>query len=364
MKKTLLLILLLAIFNNINAQVLLSEDFTSYTIGNIGTDFAGTNPGQGGWYTRTLVSSNGNNNNFQIVDVSGTNGKVLQITGYNGAAAVPSNSRFMDKSIATAYANRDFGSEITEVVYDFYTGPATTSGNIMRVAIYDSPITLATSKILAGILITMNPFTIRGVAYYDPVANGSTGAVGAYSFGMGQDGSTPPVFSEITLNANTWYKVGFSYNSTNGELKFRGAGMTRNTIQGAAVGATVDNVVIIGTTGGTAAAPNTASATGTFDNLVIKATATDGLLLANDTFLNNSLSISPNPADKYINVSNTDNINISEINITDLNGRIVKSQKISNVSNIEINVADLTTGMYLMNINTEKGIVTKKIMKN
>jgi Secretion system C-terminal sorting domain/Fibronectin type III domain len=103
----------------------------------------------------------------------------------------------------------------------------------------------------------------------------------------------------------------------------------------------------------------TAVSTLFFDTLSITASP-----LANDTFLNNSFSISPNPADKFITVSNTDNINISEINITDLNGRIVKSQKVSNVSNIEINVADLTTGMYLMNINSDKGIVTKKIMKN
>ncbi len=86
--------------------------------------------------------------------------------------------------------------------------------------------------------------------------------------------------------------------------------------------------------------------------------------LATDRFLSNIFSISPNPANDLVKISNTDNININEISITDLNGRIVKTATYKNVSNIEINVADLTTGLYFLNINSDKGIVTKKIMKN
>ncbi len=104
--------------------------------------------------------------------------------------------------------------------------------------------------------------------------------------------------------------------------------------------------------------------TTTIGNLVIDSISITSTILANELFNGKSFSISPNPADKSINVTNTENISISEITITDLNGRIVKTEKVNNISNVEINVSDLTTGMYLMKINSEKGIITKKIIKN
>ena len=85
--------------------------------------------------------------------------------------------------------------------------------------------------------------------------------------------------------------------------------------------------------------------------------------LATETFSDDKISVFPNPANKTITISNSENINISEITIVDLNGRIIKTQKFSNISNIEISLTDLTSGIYLMNINTDKGIVTKKIVK-
>ena len=369
MKKSLLLILLILFTFNLRAQNLITENCSNLITGNIGTDIAGTNAGQGGWYTRTLAPSNGNNN-FQIVDVSGVNGNSIKITGFEGAAvtgatAATTNSRFLYKSIATAWTNRDFGAEIAEVEYDFYTGAANTSGNVMRVALYDGLPFVTTTKVIAGLLITMNPFTIRGLAWYDPVANGSTGAVSSYSFGMASDGATPPVFSEITLTANTWYRVGFSFNKTTGEIKFKGAGITRNSIQGASIGTEVANITLLASTGGTTALPNLSSATGTFDNLVVRASIDDTLLaIESIDVINNSFLISPNPANNFVKISNTDNTIINEITVTDLNGRIVKTTNFKNVSNIEVNVADLTSGVYFMNINSDKGIVTKKIMKN
>jgi hypothetical protein len=365
--KKLLLLLIIPTFV-MNAQVLLTEDCESLTFGNVGTDFVGTNPGQGNWYTRTLAPSNGNNN-FQIVDNGDAYGKVIKIKGYEGAnvatpTAATTNSRFMYKDISSEWAFRDTGNDITEVEYDFFTGPATTSSNIMRVALYDGPTNVITTKVLAGVLITMNPFTLRGVGHYDPVANGSTGTVGAYSFGMVSNGATPPVFSELTLTANTWYRIGFSYNYVTGEMKFAGAGISRNSVQGAAAGTNVNNITLIATTGGTAALPNTASATGTFDNIFVRTTATDTLLAVNavDSSTNN-FSIAPNPANDYLTVSSKNN-GISNLEMTDVNGRIVKTVKVGNLNETNVNISDLSSGVYMMKITTENGNATRKIIKN
>jgi hypothetical protein len=53
----------------------------------------------------------------------------------------------------------------------------------------------------------------------------------------------------------------------------------------------------------------------------------------------------------------SNNILVSGISITDLNGRLVKQKSYTNVS-------DLASGMYMINITSDKGSVTKKIFKN
>lgn len=86
--------------------------------------------------------------------------------------------------------------------------------------------------------------------------------------------------------------------------------------------------------------------------------------LKNTEFLDSKLSVSPNPANDFISVTNSDNILVSGISITDLNGRVVKLNSYTNVSDIQLNVSDLASGMYMLNITSDKGSVTKKIVKN
>ena len=369
MKRT-LLFMALSINLLINAQSLLTEDSSALSVGNVGTDITGSTTGQGGWFT-TIASGTGSNSDFQITDVGGTYGNAIQITGHNGPAVAPgnpSNSRFMYKSVATNWAARDFGNEIAQVEYDFFTGPPTTSANTMRVSLYNADFT----RILAGIMVTMstptNTITIRGLGWYDPVANGSTGVTGNYSFGLGSTGGPTPVFSEILLQPNTWYRIGFSYNYGTGEMIYKDAGgfITRNSVNGASPLTPVETVYLLGSTGGTDAVPNTASSTGTFDNISVIASQTDTLFLgveSNDV-VSNQISVFPNPVTDLINVFNARNYDITKITITDFNGRIVKENKFNNLSNVQVNIADLPAGMYMIDIKSSEGIATRKIIKN
>jgi hypothetical protein len=50
--------------------------------------------------------------------------------------------------------------------------------------------------------------------------------------------------------------------------------------------------------------------------------------------------------------------------LVDINGRTVKSESFNNVTEIQVNISDLSAGMYFMNINTEMGTAIKKIVKN
>lgn len=57
-----------------SAQVLYSENFDNLTLGNVGADFTGATPGQGGWYTLSQSSeipSQNSNNYFKIVTEPG-----------------------------------------------------------------------------------------------------------------------------------------------------------------------------------------------------------------------------------------------------------------------------------------------------
>ncbi|WP_306350192.1 T9SS-dependent choice-of-anchor J family protein [Flavobacterium sp. '19STA2R22 D10 B1'] len=93
-----------------------------------------------------------------------------------------------------------------------------------------------------------------------------------------------------------------------------------------------------------------------------KVTATT---LGTDDFLANKFAVYPNPAKDVLNLTNTINAEVKNISITDLNGRIVKQNNYNGVANqIQINVADLAKGAYILTINSDQGSVTKKILKD
>ena len=107
---------------------------------------------------------------------------------------------------------------------------------------------------------------------------------------------------------------------------------------------------------------NRAFASPTNNNLAIKIVASPNL--KTNEFLASDFSVYPNPIDDVITISNTKNILVSKISITDLNGRIIKNQSFDTVAAIEMNVSDLASGMYMMTIVSNEGTATKKIAKN
>lgn len=86
-------------------------------------------------------------------------------------------------------------------------------------------------------------------------------------------------------------------------------------------------------------------------------------LLSVKDFDNTTFSVYPNPSNGFVNVSNNRNALINAIEMTDLNGRIVKSVKVSDLAEAEVNISDLSSGVYMMNIKTDQGSAVKKIVK-
>lgn len=86
--------------------------------------------------------------------------------------------------------------------------------------------------------------------------------------------------------------------------------------------------------------------------------------LSNNDFTASKFSTYPNPANNVVTVSNNDSILVSQITVTDINGRVVKTLAVGNVSEVEMNVAELTSGIYFMNLTTDAGKVVKKFIKS
>lgn len=92
-----------------------------------------------------------------------------------------------------------------------------------------------------------------------------------------------------------------------------------------------------------------------------KVTATT---LSTDDFVSSKFSVYPNPTNDLVTVSNNGSIQINKVSILDINGRTVKSLNYNGVTETQINVAELNAGIYFMNIDTNEGIATKKVIKN
>ncbi len=75
--------------------------------------------------------------------------------------------------------------------------------------------------------------------------------------------------------------------------------------------------------------------------------------------VDNSINIYPNPTSDVLNISSKNGLEMKEIEITDLSGRIVRT--LNNATTI--NVSDLSAGTYLIDITTNEGKASSKFVK-
>lgn len=82
--------------------------------------------------------------------------------------------------------------------------------------------------------------------------------------------------------------------------------------------------------------------------------------LSTDSFFSGNFTVSPNPTADILKIANNTNVNVTSIEVTDMNGRVVKQVK-GMVD--QINVAELNAGVYFLKIASDKGTGTTKIIK-
>jgi hypothetical protein len=84
-----------------------------------------------------------------------------------------------------------------------------------------------------------------------------------------------------------------------------------------------------------------------------------------ETYLQNQITLSPNPAQQYINVHcsmNNVSFEDAEIEVLDMYGKLLQTIKMTSETT-QINVSGLASGVYFVRVNTEQGSVTKRFVK-
>jgi extracellular elastinolytic metalloproteinase len=86
-------------------------------------------------------------------------------------------------------------------------------------------------------------------------------------------------------------------------------------------------------------------------------------LLAVDEVIKNDLSIFPNPAKDVVYINTKDKLTRAEL--IDMTGRLISRQSLQqNGNKAQIDTSGLQKGAYILKIYTEKGEITKKVLKN
>ncbi len=316
------------------AQVLYSENFDNLTLGNVGTDFTGATPGQGGWYTYSRadnVPSDAGNNYFKIVSEP-NKGKVLQTT------ALPSiGSNYLLKSgIDNLWNNRNQGNNVLKVTYDFFTGPNSSfSGpNKGFYIVKNSDFNNIVSNYMA--LLT-----------YVPLNGGMN--LGPTPFNL-------PQSQYPKLQPNTWYTLTFYIDYTNQKIYFSIPSLgfivvhtSQNQIP------TAVSIVLQHSTSTVMASDYK------WDNFVISAVNT--VPLNTKDFVSEKFNLYPNPAKNVVNITNTENIAIEKITVFDVNGKLIDAKIFGKESNVTLDVSNYAAGTYLLHIETTEGIAVKKVVK-
>ena len=354
MKKLLLSLSFVALSFSMNAQVLQSENFNALTVGNIATDITGMTAGQGGFYaeisngTAPTTSTNAAASNAAVVSTGGTNLNTLQLAGPNG----DKGSIFMWKNdLPTVWASRTAGNNIIEVEFDINPGGASTSLNRFGVYVYTADF----SKVLVGVIVNSSSKALNLVAYSTPTGQ----PVGNYTYNLA---AAPG----LLIPENQYSRIGISFNKTTGQVIIKGPGIAPAglSLTGSAAGQDPGEIDFIVTSGSTTTAINAASGTMNIDNFIAKASATDSLLGTDEfaTISEEVISVYPNPSKDVINVNSSIN-SFNSISIVDLNGRVVKNVNFDGVTEAQINISDLASGVYVMNVISEKETFSKKIVK-
>ncbi len=328
MKKLLLSVALLATINSFG-QDLLFENFEGLTLGPI--------DGQNGWTeeehkTSSVISANG--------------GQALEIVSLptaTGTGTIPISK--LIKNIN--WSAKEASNNIIEFSFDLFT--STTNANDGFTQIY---IKNVNDLLIAGYLFDHITNELKAYYIYDNQGVSATGATPLGPQGTPlilPENSKVPVKTILDLSTNEYTfefnggvfgpigtGVDFSLNDEGVYDKFEVVSLESTE--------TSDYAVVL-------------------DNIIVEAINTN--TASTNSVVASKFAVFPNPSNGSDVVNFTgDNIQATGASIFNLLGKKVMTASQSELANKQINISTLAKGMYLLNIETNEGVATKKIIKN
>ncbi len=86
-------------------------------------------------------------------------------------------------------------------------------------------------------------------------------------------------------------------------------------------------------------------------------------VLSTSTILSEKFNLFPNPATDIVNIRNSENRIVNKVDVYDVTGKLIDTQKFNNETEIQLNVEALNSGTYLLHLQTNEGIAVKKLVK-
>ncbi|RYF10978.1 MAG: T9SS type A sorting domain-containing protein, partial [Flavobacteriales bacterium] len=306
------------------AQVIDTQNFTSLTTGNVGTNFTGATVGQGGYYLLNGVASD-----YQIATIDAAHGNSLKITAGSGFAATSDpNNHYAIKVVAV---DPTAGNNIIKANCSFYTGSANGIGSIYFTLFDDA----TTPGVIASLIYNVATKTITAGGSLTTVATGARGF-----FGIKVLGTTYP--------ANTWVNIGIAYNMTTGAYTWQ----TPQELYTLSAAPNANYTLVPGLdigqyrTYNINASGNTAAYDWAVDDINVIYSNNIVLGTKETAASAKSISISPNPTTDILNIKTYSKIN--NVSVSDMTGRKVNVKLDVN----KVDVSSLPAGNYLINVET------------
>ena len=325
MKKHILLVLITLLFSQISsAQILYLESFDNLTQGNITNDTSGATPGQGNWY----------------VKLSGSTAKIIPEAGKGNVLGIENGySHISQGNLQTLWNNRTTGNNILLAEYDFYSEDVENTSRIW--------------------LIGSDNKTIIDMVLYTQF-NSTLQAKEAIFYATFPAQGNSNVYEKKGINyTKTWLtiKVYIDYNTYKLYIHIPKLNILHAV--------TLKQVLPLNLISLSSSLQKSFSGPyNKYDN--VRLTALKNVppeVLSTNSFLSEKFNLFPNPASDVVNIDNSGNMIVNQVDVYDVTGKLINTQKFGNEPEIQLNVEALNSGTYLLHLQTPKGTAVKKLVK-
>lgn len=353
-KNTFLTFITLLLFNSVNAQVLLNDNFNNYTLGNLGTDPTGIIPGQGGWLTKLDNTTTPNNSAFTVTNEI-FRGKVITLT-------TPKDKNiFVTKDLNILIDQRTKGNDVIKFEIDYYTGSQYYIGSSHPPYSYISFLYNETGYRL----FQLSHHLMSQVGYIH----------GSFHDGLSQNHGVRlgngAWYGNDQLPTDTWGTFIVYLDYTNKKIYFETPYFNKVTVADFLSKSTSTNLmedfkptaISLHTS---ADISNASQMDHKYDNIkvtALKVVPPNIIALSTNEQLAQKFNLYPNPSTNIVNITNSENMSVKQIEIYDLAGKLVNTQHFNNQADIQLNIETLTNGTYLLYLHTNEGAAVKKLIK-